>query len=164
MADVSLAQANEQTGTKHSREEFEGAYESKNPQDSSLVASNYETRINGLETQLREKDAHLKESQAALLRHGRRAGVTGLDDRQISQRFASLAKSINDCVVTHFKTIRPGVLPSRDVEAAVQAAFPNYAVLLQTSRTKYLVLRGPGRRSHISSLRHWRAPWKSCFL
>lgn len=142
MADISLTQANKQTGTNHSREEFEGAYESKNPQDSSLVASNYETRINGLETQLREKDAHLKESQAALLRHGRRAGVAGLDDRQINQRFASLAKSINDWVVTHFKTIRPGVLPSRDVEAAVQAAFPNYAVLLQTSRTKYLVLRG----------------------
>ena len=84
----------------------------------------------------------MRESQAALLQHGRRAGVAGLDDKQINQRFAGLAKSINDWVVTHFKTIRPAVVPSRDVEATIQAVFPNYAVLLQTSRTKYLVLRG----------------------
>lgn len=84
----------------------------------------------------------MRENQAALLQHGRRAGGAGLDDKQINQRFVGLVKSINDWVVTHFKTIRPGVIPSRDVDATVQAVFPNYAVLLQTSRTKYLVLRG----------------------
>ncbi|MCJ1247788.1 hypothetical protein MMC30_005003 [Trapelia coarctata] len=127
---------------KNTSRGFEGAYESKAAPDSSLVAANYETTINGLETQLQKKDAQLKESQAALLQHGRRAGVAGLDDKQIHQRFAGLAKSINDWAVTHFKTIHPGVVPSRDVEATVQAVFPNYSVLLQTSRTKYLVLRG----------------------
>ena len=132
------------TNQKGSRNasQFEGAYESKAGHDSSLAASKYESQITALETQLHQKESQLKESQEALLQHGRRAGAAGLDDKQIHQRFASLSKNINDWVVTYFKTIRPGVAPSRDVEGAVQAAFPNYGALLQNSRTKYLVFRG----------------------
>ena len=131
-----------QAGNQDSRDEYGAAYELKATQDNPATIATLENTVNGLETQLHQKNTQLRESQAALLQHGRRSGVQGLNDRQLNERFARLSKSINDWVVTHFKTIRPGVIPVPDVENTVRSVFPNYGIFLQDPRTKYLVIRG----------------------
>lgn len=102
----------------------------------------HEATIAALETQLHEKDNRLRESQAALLAAGRKAGSSGLDDRSVHDKFARLSKSINDWVVTHFKTLPSGTMANADVIAKAEHSQPNYAKLLQEPRTKFLVLRG----------------------
>ena len=131
-----------QLGNKDPRDEYGAAYELKAAQDNPTTIANLEHNVNDLETQLHQKDAQLRESQAALLQYGRQAGPQGLNDRQLHEMFARLSKIINDWVVTHFKTIRPGVLPAPEVQNTVRSVFPNYGVFLQDPRTKYLVIRG----------------------
>ena len=103
--------------------------------------SSLENTINTLETQLHERDAQLKASQAALLKKGRSTGGSGLDDRHVNERFSKLSKGINDWVLTHFKNMRSGVSPGRDLAAMLQRSQPNYAALLGDPRAKYLVIR-----------------------
>ena len=100
-----------------------------------------ENTINTLETQLHERDAQLKASQAALLRNGRANGSSGLDDRHVNERFSRLCKDINDWVLTYFKNMRSGVSPGREVATMLQRSLPNYATLLGDPRARYLVIR-----------------------
>ena len=108
--------------------------------DSSPTAS-LENTINTLETQLHERDAQLKASQAALLQKGRVSRGSGLDDRHVNDRCSRLSKGINDWVLTHFKSMRPVNSPGRDVATMLQRSQPNYASLLGDPRARYLVIR-----------------------
>ena len=127
------------SGTKDRRGEYTPTYELKGAQVS--PGASLENQINSLETQLHQRDAQLRDSQAALLQRSRGVGVSGLDDKQVNERFVRLSKSINDWVLSHFKTMRPGSSPTRDVLTILQRSQPNYATLLKEPRTQYLVIR-----------------------
>ena len=105
-------------------------------------SAGFDSTIASLETQLHEKNTQLQQTQALLLQQGRRTGVSNLDDRQVHERFSRLCKAINDWVVTHFKNIRSDISPGPDVMPLLSDSQPNYVMLLQNPRTKYLVLGG----------------------
>ena len=129
----------EPKGSGDQRGDYAATYVPKGV-DSSPTTS-LENTINTLETQLHERDAQLKVSQAALLQKGRAAGGSGLDDRHVNDRCSRLSKGINDWVLTHFKSMRPVNLPGRDVATMLQRSQPNYASLLGDPRARYLVIR-----------------------
>ncbi|KAL9116529.1 MAG: hypothetical protein Q9187_006945 [Circinaria calcarea] len=125
--------------SKDRRGQYAPTYELKAAHNS--PATSLESQINSLETQLHERDAQLRDSQAALFQRSRGAGVSGLDDKQVNERFLRLSKSINDWVISNFKAMRPGNSPVQEVLAILQRSQPNHAALLREPRTKYLVIR-----------------------
>lgn len=98
--------------------------------------------IGALRAQLQQKDIQLRDSHAALLERSRRAGGFSLDDRQVNERFSRLSKSINDWVVTHFKSLPLEVSPSPEIDSLLKRSRQNYVMLLKNPRTKFPVLRG----------------------
>ncbi|MCJ1376935.1 Mucin-12 [Xylographa soralifera] len=128
---------------KQSREnDYAAADETKAGEDSSMMIADMESIISGLQKQLQQKESQLQNSQVALLQHRRQGGGSNLDDKQVYQRFARLSQSINDWVLTHFKNIRHGAILRAEVEDLAAQVSPEYGMLLQDPRGKYLVLRG----------------------
>ena len=74
--------------------------ESKHAESS---VSSLEATIATLETQLHEKDNQLRESQAALLQHGRRTSALIVTDQSVVQKFELLNDKIQDWVSLHLK-------------------------------------------------------------
>ena len=95
-----------------------------------------------LETQLHEKNTQLQSAQASLLKQGHRLDEYAVADRQIHERFSQLSKGINDWVVAHFKTLGPEIIATPESLILLKESQPNYAMLLRSPRTKYLVIRG----------------------
>ena len=107
-----------------------------------MVVANMESIINGLQKQLQQKESQLQNSQAALIQIRHQSGRSSLDDKQVHQRFAQLSKSINDWVLSHFKVLRQGVIPTAEVGSIAAKVSSEYGMLLQDPRGKYLVIRG----------------------
>ena len=98
-------------------------------------------QVVALERQLQERDEQLRASQAALLAQGRSVGSDAMDERQVSQRFAQVNKSIRDWVVGNFKNMSGNSTATRDVAPLLQGTQPNYRAMLEDPRKKYIVLR-----------------------
>ena len=107
-----------------------------------MMTADMESIISGLQKQLQQKESQLQNSQLILLQHRRQGDGSSLDDKQVNQRFARLSQSINDWVLTHFKNIRHGARLAAEVEGLAAQVSPDYSILLQDTRGKYLVLRG----------------------
>ena len=109
--------------------------------DEAKAHSEPRAQIVALERQLHDRDNQLRTNQAALLQQGRSVASDTLDDRQVSQRFAQVNKSIRDWVVGNFKSIPGNLNVSRDTATFLQRTQPNYRAMLEDPRTKYIVLR-----------------------
>ena len=128
------------TEARKGRDKYSPADETKTVPSS--PGNGLESTIATLETQLHEKNTQLQKAQASLLRQGHRLDEYAIDDRRIHERFSQLSKSINDWVVAHFKTLGPEISATPESLFLLRESQPNYAMLLRSPRTKYLVIRG----------------------
>ncbi|MCJ1404280.1 hypothetical protein MMC11_007505 [Xylographa trunciseda] len=124
------------------RNNYVVADESKVEEDSPIVIAEMESTISRLQKQLHQKESQLQNSQAALLQQRNPVGESDLDDKQINERFARLSQSINDWVLTHFKSFRNVASPTGEVKSLATQVSSNYSMLLQDPQGKHLVLRG----------------------
>ena len=128
------------TEARKGRDQYSPVDETKTVPNS--PGNGLEITVASLETQLHERTAQLQRAQASLLKQGHRLDEHAIDDRQIHERFSQLSKSINDWVVAHFKTLGPEISATAKSLLLLKESQPNYAMLLRSPRTKYLVIRG----------------------
>ena len=97
--------------------------------------------VMGLEKTLEDRNSTIRQMQVAMLKRGDRSGNSYLDDVQIQDRFALLSNSVNDWVLMYFKDFHfVTALPTNVAETLITAV-PQYEILIQQPRTKYLVVR-----------------------
>lgn len=126
-------------GRSHTRREYEPTVELKETPDSTV--RELKTTIIGLEKSIDDRDSKIRHAQATMLRLGHQFGDSGLADAQIRDRFAALSQSINDWVVSYFRSVRFQAIPPSDVLDVLQKAVCGYQGLIEDPRTRYLVVR-----------------------
>ncbi|MCJ1311187.1 hypothetical protein MMC25_004858 [Agyrium rufum] len=102
-----------------------------------------ENTIDGLETQLHERDNQLRAAQTALLQHNRGFGTSILEDQVVRDRFSRLNDSVEMWVETYFDDMPAGGPSdlSRDTKVLLQSGVPEYATLLKDSELRLFVIR-----------------------
>ncbi|KAI9759751.1 MAG: Transmembrane protein 63C [Chaenotheca gracillima] len=106
--------------------------------------TSHEQTISELKASLHEKDAQLRESQAAMMQRARKGSKPqgpSLGDKEVSNRFRQLSKAINDWVLTYFKGVTSAPQMTPELKSMMARNKVNALSLLGDSRTKYLVVR-----------------------
>ncbi|KAI9842643.1 MAG: hypothetical protein M1837_007010 [Sclerophora amabilis] len=125
------------------RSRRDATYAEPDEMDKSSI-SHLEQTVEALKLTLSERDAQLRNNQAAMLRAAHRniTSINNLDDKEVSNRFQQLSKAVNDWVLTYFRKFKTDSQLTADLEPLLEKRQLNqYEALLQDSRTKYLVIR-----------------------